>query len=468
MGWLRKSLSDDSAKSASLGILSFEAAKTMSRLLSLYESLSNEQVANLKGNVVKSRGVAYLNSMDEGFLLGLACAERLEDLDKSAMVIARLGQKCSDLALQQFGAVYTDLKLGTIDFTKLEYKSRDVERKIAKMEKFVYATQGLFNSLEGLAEMEISEKKMKIWKKNNDVAMQGQQKANFDSFAQNISIKRKQVRLFKEASLWNQTFDKCVRIMARITCIVYARICYVFGPYIPVLPATAMSRNIRFLRQKDLGRVYPELSITDPSKEQIGSKSGPIPVNTGKTALVRFYTRKSILFVSEEGKYGMKNNRVLHAAGPATLGGSGLALRYADVILLAERYLDAAVRIGNDARENLYEMLPENLKVAVRRKLGKKLRRWGGGGDGELLAAGWRDAVEDIMGWLGPMARDTVTWQMERNLEKRELRLKPSVLLVQTLHFSDKEKTEAAIAEVLVGLSCIYRYENRLLTRLEC
>lgn len=464
MGWLRKSPSDDS--SACLGILSFEAAKTMSRLLSLYESLSNEQIANLKGNVVKSRGVAYLNSMDEGFLLGLACAERLEDLDKSAMVIARLGKKCSDLALQQFGAVYTDLKLGTIDFTKLEYKSRDVERKIAKMEKFVCATQGLFTSLEDLAEMEISERKMKIWKKNNiDVAMQ---KANFDSFTQNISIKRKQVRLFKEASLWNQTFDKCVRIMARITCIVYARICDVFGPYIPVLPATATSRNIRFLRQKDLGRVYPELSITDPSKEHVGSKSGPIPVNTGKTALVRFYTRKSILFVSEEGNYGVKNNRVLHAAGPATLGGSGLAFRYADVILLAERYLDAEVRIGNDARENLYEMLPENLKVAVRRKLGKKLRQWGGGGDGELLAAGWREAVEDIMGWLGPMARDTVTWQMERKLEKRELGLKPSVLLAQTLHFADKEKSEAAIAEVLVGLSCIYRYENRLLTRLEC
>lgn len=76
-------------------------------------------------------------------------------------------------------------------------------------------------------------------------------------------------------------------------------------------------------------------------------------------------------------------------------------------------------------------------------------------------AEGWRDALEAIMGWLAPIAHDTARWQSERTLEKQNFDSKPTVLLIQTLHYSDMEKTEAAIVEVLVGLSCIFRYEKR-------
>lgn len=79
----------------------------------------------------------------------------------------------------------------------------------------------------------------------------------------------------------------------------------------------------------------------------------------------------------------------------------------------------------------------------------------------ESLAEGWRDALKQIMEWLAPMAHNTINWQLERNLEKTKFDIKPSVLLLQTLHFSDKEKTEAAIADILVGLSCICKCENR-------
>ncbi|KAL0316345.1 UNVERIFIED_CONTAM: hypothetical protein Sradi_5512700 [Sesamum radiatum] len=122
--------------------------------------------------------------------------------------------------------------------------------------------------------------------------------------------------------------------------------------------------------------------------------------------------------------------------------------------------MDSSVPVCHDERESLYEMLPENLKALVRNKLSKNMKSVE---DDSSLADGWRDAMVEMMGWLGPMAQDTVTWQMERNIEKMKLEAKPSVLLLQTLHFSDKEKTEAAIAEVLVGLSCIFRFENRKL-----
>ncbi|KAK2975493.1 hypothetical protein RJ640_005232 [Escallonia rubra] len=159
--------------------------------------------------------------------------------------------------------------------------------------------------------------------------------------------------------------------------------------------------------------------------------------------------KKNTVAMQEDDGYGEngagKNNRVFHAAGPLTVGCSGLALRYANVILLAEQYFDSAVVIGNDAHQNLYHMFPENLKAYVRTKLKNKVRVME---DDESLAAGWREALTEMMGWVAPMAHDTLKWQMERNFERKKFDLKPSVLLLQTLHFADKEKTEAAIARM--------------------
>lgn len=402
----------------------------MSRLVALYKSLSDQEISNLKDNVVKSKGVTYLNSTEESFLYSLACAERLEDLDCTAVAIGRLGQKCNDLGLNRFDILYADLKLGTIDFEKLEYGSPKVKKKIKEIERLVYATANLHASLEGLRELEMSERKMKQWKEYSELSTKNQE-VNFD---QKLASQRKQVRYLRKVSLWNKTFDQSVEILARITCIVHARICKVFGPYIPDLPAC--------------GPVNPITNV-------LCSQSGPI-LGASQRCLVRFHSQKSMLFPDVDGsnKEGSNNNRVFHAAGPNTVGGSGLAVRYANVILLVERYLGSNMTIGCDAREDLYEMLPDSLRKSMRSKLSKNVKE--GPGTDEFMAGGWKEALNEMMEWLAPMAHDTLKWQMERNFERMRFESKPTVLLLQTLHFSDKEKAEAAIAEVLVGLSCIY------------
>ncbi|OIT27151.1 PREDICTED: uncharacterized protein LOC109214345 [Nicotiana attenuata] len=468
MGWLstdnNKSLkmgdhglANSDKKANQMGILAFETAKIMSRLLCLYKSLSDVEISKLKTEM-KSQGVAYLNSKDEGFLLSLACAERLEDLDKAAAAVARLGHKCNDFGLNRFDLVYTDLKLGIIDFGKLEYGSKEIEKRVDKMEKLINATSGLYAALENLTELEISERKMKKWKEKKTAGQL--QKVNCDMFNQRLEQQRKQVRQFREISLWSQTFDKSVGYMARIVCIIYARICVIFGPYIPVLPSVSL-RNMRSSQQKEILKVQPENCLIEPIREQIISRSGPIPT-TSKPTLVRFYSRKSIFFLCDDEGFGSeklaKNNRVFHAAGPSTVGGSGLALRYANVITLVEKYSNPSESVDLNSRENLYLMLPDNLKKTVRSKLSKKLKCMD---EDESLAEGWREALKHIMEWLAPMAHNTINWQLERNLEKTKFDIKPSVLLLQTLHYSDKEKTEAAIADILVGLSCIYKCENR-------
>ncbi|XP_047975870.1 protein PSK SIMULATOR 3-like [Salvia hispanica] len=421
MGWLPEPKKDGK----NLGILAFETAKTMSRLISLYKSVSDEEISRLRNDVIRSKGVAFLNSGDEKFLLSLASAERLEDLDHAAAAVARLGKKCTDFGLERFDLVYKELKRGVLNSGKVRYGSATAERKIRKMERLVAATSGLHAAVESLAEMEVSERKMKQWKsKDNEL-----HKANYDNLIHKLEIQRREIRNFKEISLWNKSFDKCVDLMARVVFVVHRRICALFGP------------RKRF-----------------PMKEKVFPHSGPL-LTASKPVMVRFYSRKSGIFEEEEA--GPQTNRVFHSAKPETVGGSGLALRYANVILTAEKYLDSDVAISHVERESFYEMLPENLKFQVRAKLSKNMRCAGVEEGDALLAEGWRDAVAEILRWLAPVADDTVRWQMERSFEKTRFDARPTALLLQTLHFADREKTEAAIAEILVGLSCVFRFENR-------
>lgn len=420
------------ATSTPLGILCFEAAKTMSRLVSLYRSLSDDEIRRLRIEVVRSSGVAYLNSRDEDHLLRLACAELLDDLNHVAASVARLGEKCSDTTrgLLRFDLLHGGLKLGLIDSKKIKFRSRNVQIIVQKMERLVSVTANLYSAWESLSELEHSKKKINEWKI-----------ANIDLFHEKIFLLQKQVQSYKEASLWSKTYDESLGLMARLVCVVYARIYVVFGSYyisgLQCSPTEYCLLEERYFHLQKTKRAWK---------------------TTSPMGLARFYGFDRIT----GGKIG-KSESVSRLAPQSTVGGSALTVRYANVIILAERCLYAPETVDKDTRDGLYEMLPESLRRTVRAKLRK---RWGeeeGGRDGHALAEGWRDAVEEMMTWLAPLAHDTMTWQAERKLEWQQRYfggVGKSVLLMQTLHFSDLEKTEAAIVEVLVGLSCVFRYVN--------
>lgn len=449
----------------------------MSRLVSLSKSLSDEQISKLRKEVMRSQGVAYLNSMDERFLLKLAGAERIEELDSSAVSVARFGKKCTDPSLTQFEFEYADLKLGFMDLAKLDFASKEFDKIIDKMEKFTSATSSLYAELESLSEMEALEKKTKRWKDHSGPIPMHKPRNEYSE--QNMLLQRQLVQHFKEISLWNQPFNRIVGLMARTVCILYARICTVFGPYISVLP-TVSSRHVRFASLH--WHYQPRLSLDEEDmvkKEIIAvtSRSGPIMQSqTKQTAGFVRFSSKDLKPVPGENigfRIGIKDNQELglgwvektttlvQQAPPSTVGGTGLSLRYADLIIQLEKYLESPSSVTDTGRRDLFEMLPENLRIWVSSKLHRLYRNQNefGWWEDEALAEGWKDGLEVIIGWLAPVAHDTVKWINERKFEKYVFDAKPTVLLLQTLFFADKEKTEAAIVEVLVGLSFICRYE---------
>ncbi|XP_068667624.1 protein PSK SIMULATOR 1-like [Aristolochia californica] len=445
-----------------IGILAFETAKTMSRLVSLYKSLSDAEIQKLREDVIQSEGVHYLNSVDPGFLLHLACAEKIEDLDRISLMVSRLGKKCREPTLQGFDSIYSDLKLGFFDFAGLVFSAKEFGRKIAKMEKLITATGELYSTLENLSPMEGPERRLLSWKSFSG-PMQVEQ-PDWQFYEEKLAFERDNVRRIRENSLWSKSFDKVVALMARAICNVFERICDVFGPDVsgfhPLEAEGEVLTKAEYLqtvpRQPPMVYTSGPLEKTSVEKPVVSSRnSGPITVQS------RTETKELSFFLGSVYSTPSKNAGVVRPRvepGENTLEAAALALRYAHIIDVAEKLLNNPNSVDAELRDNLYQMLPTGLRATIREKMRRASKSEDFGDSDESLAEGWREGIGRILGWLAPMAQDTLRWKWERQLEQQLFESRPMVLLLQTLFYSDREKAEAAIAEVLVGLSCICRH----------
>lgn len=141
----------------------------------------------------------------------------------------------------------------------------------------------------------------------------------------------------------------------------------------------------------------------------------------------------------------------------ASLGGAGLALHYANLIMFIERLAAAPHHIRADERDALYGMLTGSLRASV----GARLRPSFAAAAPRADPALWADTVRRTLAWLAPLARNTARWQAERSFGQRSVAPcgggGTAVLLLQTLHFADRGKTEAAVTDLLVGLNYVWR-----------
>ncbi|GER54806.1 hypothetical protein STAS_32418 [Striga asiatica] len=478
-----------------LGILSFEVAKVMSKIMNLHKSLSDIEIFKLKNDILKSDGVKALVSGDEKQLLELALFEKLNDLNRIASVVSRLGKKCSIPALQGFEHVYGDIISGNIDVKELGILVKDMEGMVRKMDKYVTHTAGLYRELEVLNELEQAAKKFP----------HNQHEETRKALQQKLVWQKNDVNHLKDVSLWNLTFDKVVGLLARTVCTVYARINTVFGD------GHSLDRSSRQkLRQLDVagkssnsyyysgsignkmgverkpGSFRPKFGLQKSGSSLFGpedfnfacglgpghlfmeclslsssaSKVNDDDNDDGQTSVA--YSLKSS-FVRNGEKHGRNN---LPKTGAHTVGGSALALHYANIIIIIEKLLKYPHLVGDEARDDLYQMLPTSLRKTLKTKLKSYVK------DLAIfdahLAHDWKERLDGLLGWLGPLAHNMIKWQTERNFEQQQIVARANVLLIQTLYFADREKTEGTICEILVGLNYICRYEQQQNALLDC
>lgn len=537
-------------KGESIGILSFEVANVMSKLVHLRKSVSDDEIWKLKNETIKSEGVNKLVSSDESYLLGLAFAERIDDLNRIAEVVSRLGKKCTEPALLGFEHVFGDLTTGKLLVQDLGFLVKDMDSMIRKMERFVAATANLYAQLEVLNDLEQATHKFHF--NHNHESRR--------AFDQKLSWQRQDVSHLKNLSLWNQTYDKVVELLARTVCTLYARICVAFGCsdggilnrnssssrsvvqghsaasstfstaagvktttrpcLMPVdrlnsLPIGRRERrpppNLKAqfsLQNGELDSIHPCPDLVYPCAPSpgrifmeclsISSSSSRVDddeddyscsaehIHVSKDHVLNGMNKEHpdcLLYSSQVGfhrhngdrgqlhspvnasSFAPKSRLATHAT-PSTLGGSALALHYANVIIVIEKLLHYPHLVGEEARDDLYQMLPSSLRKSLRMSLKshfKNIAIFDG-----ALAHDWKENLHQILKWLAPLAHNMIRWQSERNFEQQQIVTRTNALLLQTLYFADREKTESAICDLLVGLNYICRYEHQQNALLDC
>ncbi|KAI3706023.1 hypothetical protein L1987_76275 [Smallanthus sonchifolius] len=141
---------------------------------------------------------------------------------------------------------------------------------------------------------------------------------------------------------------------------------------------------------------------------------------------------------------------------PETLGAVALALHYANVIVVLEKLIASPHLIGHDARDDVYNMLPKNVKTALHVRLNPYAKSLEMSVFDSGLADEWSEAMLGILDWLSPLAHNMIRWQSERSFEHQNMVSRTNVLLVQTIYYANQEKIEATITELLVGLNYIW------------
>lgn len=548
-----------------IGILSFEVANVMSKIIHLHKSLADTEISKLKNEILKSEGIKVLVSDDETKLLEMALAEKLDDLNRVASLVSRLGKKCTIPALQGFEHVYGDIVSGVIDVNELGFLVKDMEGRVRKMERYVSSTANLYAEMEVLNELEIATRKFQ----------QNQHEESRKAYEQKLVWQKQDVRHLKDVSLWNQTYDKIAELLARTVCTIYARISLVFGHAILRRhslsttisgPSFEFSVSLNGLKQEHvqkLGQANKDCriqngaqSIKPALRKSTRHHSGTLERDDLEKSSINYRPQVGI-HRSEAGLFGPEdfnfacgvgpgrlfmeclslsssaskvdddddtvnydqssqisgcysvasstkgeqrnhshffngsthgapfNGDLRHFKGsltngggcgpkstltvyapPNTVGGSALALHYANVIIVIEKLLRYPHLVGDEARDDLYQMLPTSLRKSLKRSLKAYVK------DLAIydapLAHDWKERLDQMLNWLSPLAHNMIRWQSERNFEQQQIVTRTNVLLLQTLCFADRSKTEAAICELLVGLNYICRYEHQQNALLDC
>ncbi|KAM0938918.1 hypothetical protein DsansV1_C22g0173181 [Dioscorea sansibarensis] len=415
-----------------VGILSFEVAAAMSRAVHLHRSLSDAMISRLRAHTLSSPSIRTLVSSDEHHLLSLSVAEKLDALNRIAAVTARLGRRCRLPTLSGFEHIYSDLISGRLHPSRLAFLSKDIDAAFRKMERFVSSTAKLYTELSDSSHQVLDQ--MPQWQLRN-------------------------------ASLWNQTFDKVVLLLARAVCTIHARIQVVFESHqlYHCPPCSTSRKTVSFPGPcaSSPGRFLMEcLSLSSSScpslNDVFDEENFERESNVGREE--KFGKNESLWF-------GPKSSLTMLAPS-STVGGSALALHYSNVIIIIEKLMQYPHLVGEEARDDLYLMLPSSLRIALRKSLKsyvKNLAIYDA-----PLAHDWKEKMKSILSWLAPMAHNMVQWQMDRNFEQQQIVLRSNVLLLETLYFADREKTEAAICELLVGLNYMCRYEQQKNALFDC
>ncbi|KAG9160463.1 hypothetical protein Leryth_008863 [Lithospermum erythrorhizon] len=188
---------------AIIGIMSNEMASLMTKLVNLWECLTDRQVIRLREEVVNSSGIQKLVSEEDDYLMDL--------------VVSVLGKRCTDPTYHRLEPIFNGDPIEIYpSWDKWEYRLKKMDRRAKKMERFIAATSQLKQELDVLAELEQTLKRMQAGANLGQVKL-------FE-FQQKVVWQRQEVKNLQEMSPWVRSYDYIVRLLLRSIFTIIGRI----------------------------------------------------------------------------------------------------------------------------------------------------------------------------------------------------------------------------------------------------
>ncbi|CAN8244622.1 unnamed protein product [Cochlearia groenlandica] len=436
---------------SSVGVLSFEVTRVMTKLINLSHYLTDTNLITLRDHSLSLEGLSKIVNGDETFLLSLVCAELADSLAHIANSVSSLSYRCTTASLRSFHRLFNEFADMGRDPHGWVMTSKDTEAKNKKIERYISVTTALYREMEEMTILENSLRKhsSKIeieFEEDDDKEYYENKKDTMKvmDLQQKIERQRQHVKYLKDRSLWSKSFDTVIFILVRSVFTSLSRLKSVFSSSSSAAATTVVFSSL----PRSLSSSSSSMNLVHPSPNS-GEEEEEEEEEEERAKTASFLEESSRLLKPPE----------------KTLGGSGMALHYANLIVVMEKMIKQPQLVGLDARDDLYSMLPSSVRSSLRSRLkGVGFTATDGG-----LAAEWKAALNRILRWLLPLAQNMIRWQSERSFEQQHMATTTAtansqnrVVMIQTLVFADKVKTEAAITELLVGLNYIWRFEREM------
>ncbi|RDX99709.1 hypothetical protein CR513_17208, partial [Mucuna pruriens] len=298
--WKTQRKDDTNSEKAVIGVLAFEVASLMSKLVNLWQSLSDKQVAKLREEIANSVGIRKLVSEDENFIVRLISLEMLENIAHVAESVARLAKKCSDPRLKGFENTFDEFIIFGFDPCRWGFASKKMEKKVKRMEKFISTNATLYQEMEQLADLEQTLGRMKAYTEADG--------PNLIDYQKKVAWKRLEVKNLKGNSLWNKTYDYTVLFLARSLVTIFSRINNVFG--IEEIIDVGKTKNRSVLNSDHAHGSRSVSELLQPSVQQISSKARPRFASGPLGAHPNVPTIKASRFSSDGGDSSTKSGLI--------------------------------------------------------------------------------------------------------------------------------------------------------------
>ncbi|CAI5531865.1 unnamed protein product [Closterium sp. Naga37s-1] len=453
-----------------MGVLSFEVASLMRKALDLWRQLDARNTAGLEKQL-QTEGLKRLCVGDYSLRWRLAGAEYASDLTALTAAVGMLARRSGGA---RSGEVLKRLRgysrawkredsFSEGEADELMRFLREQLEPMGALHNAMLALDDVINS--SAADPEVQNPKARRPKGKPQAAVMEQMQV---------------VHQLQRASLWNHPLERPVLMLAVSIGVLWQQYRSVFGR-----PAPPKQEELKAsLGAAGLPSVYArvllgveqmrEMSpISQPFKEQRRELYGMTFESTQKSptrrelygilpSTVRWRLAKRLKQRSKrqidggiakdlKGVVGDILRRELYSILPSTVR-RRLAKRLKQRF---KRHIDGG--IAKDLKGVLYSILPSTVRRRLAKRLKQRSKRQIDGG----IAKDLKGVVGDILRWAVPLAERTEVWNGDKSFGTQRRNRGHRTLLVETLHYCDKDKFEAVLVELLTSFSLVTLHFRR-------